>query len=61
MNFFRNQTHTQAERKIMESRRQTMMKDYHEHGISETHMLQQKLDELEMMKPRPYGTLLAVR
>lgn len=40
-----------------------MMKDYHERGISDTLTLQQKLDELEMMKmkPRPYGTLLAVR
>ncbi|KAL9665509.1 hypothetical protein QQ045_020929 [Rhodiola kirilowii] len=57
----RMQTHTQAERKIMESRREAMMKEFHEHGSYDLFTLQEKLAELDTMKPRPYGTLLAAK
>lgn len=53
------QTHTQAERKIIEDRKDALLKEASESClISST--LQDKLAELDSLKPRPYGTLQAV-
>uniref|UniRef100_A0A7N0RAL3 Uncharacterized protein n=2 Tax=Kalanchoe fedtschenkoi TaxID=63787 RepID=A0A7N0RAL3_KALFE len=57
----RMQTHTQAERKIMESKREALMKEFHDNGSSDPLTLQEKLAELDSIKPRPYGTLHAAR
>ncbi|CAI9093379.1 OLC1v1028874C1 [Oldenlandia corymbosa var. corymbosa] len=51
----RMQTHTQAEKKILEARREALLKQISERTHSDA--LQQKLDELESLKPTPYGTL----
>ncbi|KAK9270318.1 hypothetical protein L1049_025896 [Liquidambar formosana] len=56
----RMQTHTQAERKIMEGKREALMREASEIGSIDSYTLQDKLDELDSMKPRPYGTLHAV-
>lgn len=52
-------THTQAERKIMEGKREALMKEASESSTGST--LQDKLAELDSIKPRPYGTFPAVR
>ncbi|KAJ7973657.1 Peroxisomal nicotinamide adenine dinucleotide carrier like [Quillaja saponaria] len=56
----RMQTHTQAERKIMEEKKEALLG-----GASESRFmpssLQDKLDELDTTKPRPYGTLYVAR
>lgn len=53
------QTQTQAERKIIEERKEALLKE-----ASESHLislnLQDKLAELASLKPCPYGTLQAV-
>lgn len=56
----RMQTHTQAERKIMESKKEALLKEASENGLIGS-TLQEKLDELESTKPHPYGTIHAAR
>ncbi|XP_044507407.1 peroxisomal nicotinamide adenine dinucleotide carrier-like isoform X2 [Mangifera indica] len=55
----RMQTHTQAERKIMEAKREAIMSEASECSTSPT--LQEKLAELDSIKPHPYGTFHAAR
>ncbi|GAY49392.1 hypothetical protein CUMW_118750 [Citrus unshiu] len=55
----RMQTHTQAERKIMEGKREALVKEALESSTGST--LQDKLAELDLIKPRPYGTFPAAR
>lgn len=52
-------THTQAERKIMEGKREALVKEALESSTGST--LQDKLAELDLIKPRPYGTFPVVR
>ncbi|WCJ44811.1 Mitochondrial substrate carrier family protein [Euphorbia peplus] len=54
----RMQTHTQAERKIMEGKKEALMKEASESGLAGS-ALYDKLDELDSTKPHPYGTLHA--
>lgn len=54
----RMQTHTQAERKIMEAKREAIVR---EASGSNTVELRAKLAELDLVKPRPYGTILAMQ
>lgn len=54
----RMQTHTQAERKIMESKREALLREACENRLSGS--LQEKLDEVDSMKLQPYGTFDAV-
>ncbi|XP_059634762.1 peroxisomal nicotinamide adenine dinucleotide carrier-like isoform X3 [Cornus florida] len=56
----RMQTHTQAERKIMEAKREALLREASENSLMES-TLQDKLDELDSTKPHPYGTLHAAR
>ncbi|XP_068327947.1 peroxisomal nicotinamide adenine dinucleotide carrier-like [Pyrus communis] len=55
----RMQTHTQAERKIMEERKEALLKEASKNCLTGS-ALQDKLAELDSIKPRPYGTLQAV-
>ncbi|KAK9928573.1 hypothetical protein M0R45_025702 [Rubus argutus] len=55
----RMQTHTQAERKIMEERKEALLREASEIGLTGSEF-QDKLAELDSIKPRPYGTLQAV-
>ncbi|WOL19510.1 peroxisomal nicotinamide adenine dinucleotide carrier-like [Canna indica] len=52
----RMQTHTQAERKIMEARKEAILRE--SPGIAN---VEHDLVKLDLMKPRPYGTFHAVR
>ncbi|XP_052188990.1 peroxisomal nicotinamide adenine dinucleotide carrier-like [Diospyros lotus] len=54
----RMQTHTQAERKIMEAKREALLKEASEGNFMGS-TLQDKLAELSSIKHRPYGTLHA--
>ncbi|XVF41277.1 hypothetical protein PTKIN_Ptkin01aG0267700 [Pterospermum kingtungense] len=54
----RMQTHTQAERKIMESKKEALLKEASENSLTGSR-LQDKLAELESTKPHPYGTIQA--
>ncbi|XP_015575851.1 peroxisomal nicotinamide adenine dinucleotide carrier isoform X2 [Ricinus communis] len=54
----RMQTHTQAERKITEGKKEALLREASESGSTGT-TLQEKLTELDSIKPRPYGTLHA--
>ncbi|XP_015880005.1 peroxisomal nicotinamide adenine dinucleotide carrier [Ziziphus jujuba] len=56
----RMQTHTQAERKILEERKEDLLREASESSLRNS-TLQDKLAELDSLKPRPYGTLHAVR
>ncbi|XP_059459899.1 peroxisomal nicotinamide adenine dinucleotide carrier-like [Corylus avellana] len=56
----RMQTHTQAERKIMEERREALLREASERSLIDS-TLQEKLAELDSEKPRPHGTLHAAR
>ncbi|EXB56229.1 hypothetical protein L484_024766 [Morus notabilis] len=56
----RMQTHTQAERKIMEERKGALLKEASESSFNSS-VLQHKLAELDSLKPRPYGTLRAAQ
>lgn len=56
----RMQTHTQAERKIMESKKEALLREASENSLIGSG-LQEKLAELDAIKPRPYGTIHAVR
>ncbi|KAI9201062.1 hypothetical protein LWI28_017490 [Acer negundo] len=50
----RMQTHTQAERKIMEGKKEALMREASESSSVST--LHEKLAQLDSIKPRPYGT-----
>ena len=52
------QTHTQAERKIMEAKREELLREDYENTFMGA--LQEKLVELESIKPQPYGAFDAV-
>lgn len=54
----RMQTHTQAERKIMEVKREAILREASGSNIVEHRA---KLAELDLVKPRPYGTILAMQ
>ncbi|KAF8031331.1 hypothetical protein BT93_D0500 [Corymbia citriodora subsp. variegata] len=56
----RMQTQTQAERKIMEGKKEALLAEALERGWQES-TLHDKLAELESVKPRPYGTLQAAQ
>lgn len=56
---FHIQTHTQAERKIMEAKRKSLLEGSSENSLIAS--LQDQLAELETRKRRPYGTVHAVR
>ncbi|XVE90917.1 hypothetical protein DITRI_Ditri20bG0114600 [Diplodiscus trichospermus] len=56
----RMQTHTQAERKITESKKEALLKEASENSLVASR-LKDKLAELDSTKPRPYGTIHAVR
>ncbi|KAK7273687.1 hypothetical protein RIF29_14746 [Crotalaria pallida] len=55
----RMQTHTQAERKIMEEKKEALRRATSESSISGS-TLQDQLTELNSKKPRPFGTINAV-
>ncbi|KAH9620205.1 hypothetical protein KSS87_016608 [Heliosperma pusillum] len=54
----RMQTHTQAERNIMERKTDALLREASENSWTDS-TLQEKLAELESMKPKPYGTFQA--
>ncbi|URE34140.1 Mitochondrial carrier protein [Musa troglodytarum] len=49
-------THTQAEKKIMEARKEAILREF-----AGTTYMEHELVKLDLMKPRPYGTFHAVR
>ncbi|KAK1317054.1 Peroxisomal nicotinamide adenine dinucleotide carrier [Acorus calamus] len=55
----RMQTHTQAEKKVMEGRREALLREASECSSAELPTFKEKLAELDSIKPRPYGTLHA--
>ncbi|CAN4114537.1 unnamed protein product [Withania somnifera] len=55
----RMQTHTQAERKIVEAKRESLLKRTSQNVM--TSSLEAQLAELDSSKPHPYGTLQAAR
>ncbi|XP_078437910.1 peroxisomal nicotinamide adenine dinucleotide carrier-like [Wolffia australiana] len=57
----RMQTQTQAERKIMEIKRETIIREAAESISNDQRTLEDKLAELESTKPKPYGTLRAAQ
>ncbi|KAM3314762.1 hypothetical protein ACQJBY_033511 [Aegilops geniculata] len=56
----RMQTHTQAERKVIESKRELLLKEISRANPMDAHILKDRLAKLDSEKPRPYGTLQAV-
>ncbi|KAK4371046.1 hypothetical protein RND71_010521 [Anisodus tanguticus] len=54
----RMQTHTQAERKIVEAKRETLLKEASQNVLSAI-SLEVQLAELDSSKPHPYGTFQA--
>lgn len=56
----RMQTHTQAERKIVEAKRETLLKEASQSVLTAS-SLELQLAELDLLKPQPYGTLHAAR
>ncbi|XP_026662326.2 peroxisomal nicotinamide adenine dinucleotide carrier-like isoform X2 [Phoenix dactylifera] len=52
----RMQTHTQAERKIMEAKREAILMEASDADATDIETLKEKLSELDSVKPRPYGT-----
>ncbi|KAK6228816.1 Mitochondrial substrate/solute carrier - like 10 [Theobroma cacao] len=54
----RMQTHTQAERKIAELKREALLREASENSLISSR-LQDKLAELDSTKPHPYGTIQA--
>ncbi|RLN18226.1 peroxisomal nicotinamide adenine dinucleotide carrier-like [Panicum miliaceum] len=56
----RMQTHTQAERKILESKKDLLLKEISRANSLEVSILKDRLVKLESEKPHPYGTLQAV-
>uniref|UniRef100_A0A453ILE4 Uncharacterized protein n=7 Tax=Triticinae TaxID=1648030 RepID=A0A453ILE4_AEGTS len=57
----RMQTHTQAERKVIESKRELLLKEISRANSMDAHILKDRLAKLDSEKPRPYGTLQAIR
>ncbi|CAL4913357.1 unnamed protein product [Urochloa decumbens] len=57
----RMQTHTQAERKILESKRDLLLKEISRANSLEVTILKDRLVRLESEKPHPYGTFQAIR
>ncbi|CAN6307462.1 unnamed protein product [Urochloa humidicola] len=57
----RMQTHTQAERKILESKRDLLLKEISRANSLEVSILKDRLVRLESEKPHPYGTFQAIR
>lgn len=55
----RMQTHTQAEKKIMESKKELLLKDVARANSIEVSILKDRLYKLDSEKPRPYGTIQA--
>ncbi|XP_020112864.1 peroxisomal nicotinamide adenine dinucleotide carrier-like isoform X1 [Ananas comosus] len=55
----RMQTHTQAEKKMLEARKEDMLKEFSEKNSSDISDLKRKLAELDLFKPHPYGTFHA--
>jgi adenine nucleotide transporter 17 len=53
-------THTQAEKKIMESKKELLLKDVARANSIEVSILKDRLYKLDSEKPRPYGTIQAV-
>ncbi|XP_019072254.1 peroxisomal nicotinamide adenine dinucleotide carrier isoform X3 [Vitis vinifera] len=54
-----SQTHTQAERKIMEAKKEALLKEASERNLIGSPNFQDGLAKLNAMKPLPYGTLHA--
>uniref|UniRef100_A0ACD5X0G1 Uncharacterized protein n=1 Tax=Avena sativa TaxID=4498 RepID=A0ACD5X0G1_AVESA len=57
----RMQTHTQAERKMIESKREVLLKEVSRANSVDVSILKDRLAKLDSEKPHPYGTLQAVR
>ncbi|CAA7406925.1 unnamed protein product [Spirodela intermedia] len=57
----RMQTHTQAERKIMEMKREAIIRDAAETILPDQRTFEDNLAELDSMKPKPYGTFHAAQ
>lgn len=57
----RMQTHTQAERKIKEAKREAILREASNSSAVELSAIKEKLSELDLVKPRPYGTTLAMK
>ncbi|KAG1358959.1 peroxisomal nicotinamide adenine dinucleotide carrier [Cocos nucifera] len=55
----RMQTHTQAERKIMEAKREAMLMEASDADVTDIEAFKEKLSELDSIKPCPYGTFNA--
>lgn len=53
------QTYTQAERKIVEAKKEALLKEASENAVLGSSLTSQ-LAELDSIKPRPYGTFQAV-
>lgn len=54
------QTQTQAERKIMERKRQTIQMEASENFAADLTPFEEKLAKHDALKPIPYGTIRAV-
>lgn len=54
------QTHTQAERKILESKKDLLLKEISRANSLDVSILKDRLIKLESEKPHPYGTFQAV-
>ncbi|XP_044982344.1 peroxisomal nicotinamide adenine dinucleotide carrier-like [Hordeum vulgare subsp. vulgare] len=57
----RMQTHTQAERKVIESKRELLLKEIPRANSMDAHILKDRLAKLDSEKPCPYGTIQAIR
>ncbi|XP_047089894.1 peroxisomal nicotinamide adenine dinucleotide carrier-like [Lolium rigidum] len=57
----RMQTHTQAERKMIESKRELLLKEISRANSVDVSILKDRLAKLDSEKPHPYGTIQAVR
>ncbi|XP_042014994.1 peroxisomal nicotinamide adenine dinucleotide carrier-like isoform X2 [Salvia splendens] len=54
----RMQTYTQAERKIVEAKKEALLKEASQNALSQSSLTMQ-LAQLDSIKPRPYGTIQA--
>ncbi|MQL70521.1 hypothetical protein Taro_002856 [Colocasia esculenta] len=57
----RMQTQTQAERKIVEAKREAILREEADSTSADQRTVADKLAELDSIKPRPYGTITAAR
>ncbi|TVU47858.1 hypothetical protein EJB05_07472 [Eragrostis curvula] len=57
----RMQTHTQAERKILESKKELLLREVSRANSMEVSVLKDRLAKLESEKPRPFGTIQAIQ